>query len=226
MTTNPNLLFALESISKTLIQASSLPTTIATPLGPHRTLARPKDPRHGCINGVRISTCKICAGHVLRGKMPCTGCKGTGFVGAKCSACAIGALLAQRVLIKEAAADVMAGDDKSAKSLQKRTSTTKKAPVLRKMCQTKRARSSRNDESLSEASEVNKWVFGAKGREHKTRNCKAAERDFLRQPALGALFLLRKEQLPNSDSSPLQPLESDSSATTRPSKQEHFQSNI
>ncbi|KAH0352016.1 hypothetical protein KCU81_g1970, partial [Aureobasidium melanogenum] len=125
MTTNPNLLFALERISKAPVQASSLPTTIATPLGPHRTLARPKDPRHGCINGIKISTCKMCAGHVLRGKVPCTGCKGTGFVGAKCTACAIGAMLAQRVLIKEAAADVLAGNDKRAKDLQNKTSTTK-----------------------------------------------------------------------------------------------------
>ncbi|KAG9570184.1 hypothetical protein KCU77_g14547, partial [Aureobasidium melanogenum] len=129
MTTNPNLLLALESISKTPVQASSIPTTIATPLGPHRTLARAKDPRHGCINGIKISTCKICAGHVLRGKVPCTGCKGTGFVGAKCTPCAIGAVLAQRVLIKEVAADSLAGDDKRAKYLQKQTSTTKNIPA-------------------------------------------------------------------------------------------------
>ncbi|KAG9826581.1 hypothetical protein KCU98_g5821, partial [Aureobasidium melanogenum] len=127
MTTNPNLLFALESITKSPVQASSIPTTIATPLGPHRTLAHAKDPRHGCINGVKISTCKMCAGHVLRGKVPCTRCKGTGFVGAKCTPCAIGAVLAQRVLIKEVAAGVLAGDDKKAKNLQKQTSTTKEA---------------------------------------------------------------------------------------------------
>lgn len=66
MTTNPNLLFALESITATSVQASSIPTTVATPLGPHRTLARAEDPRHGCINGIKISTCKTCAGHVLR----------------------------------------------------------------------------------------------------------------------------------------------------------------
>lgn len=58
-------------------------------------------------------------------KVPCTGCKGTGFVGAKCTACAIGALLAQRVLVKEAAVDVMAGDDKRAKNFQKHTAITK-----------------------------------------------------------------------------------------------------
>lgn len=75
MTTNPNLLFALENISKTPVQTSSIPTTVATPLGPHRTLARAKDLRHGCINGVKISTCKKCAGHVLRGlviSFPCS----------------------------------------------------------------------------------------------------------------------------------------------------------
>lgn len=46
-------------------------------------------------------------------------------MGARCSACAIGAVLAQRVLIKEIAADVLAEDDKRAKGLQKHTSTTK-----------------------------------------------------------------------------------------------------
>jgi hypothetical protein len=66
MTTNPNLVFALSSLTTTP-SAATLPTTIATPLGPHRTLARAaKDPRHGCINGIKISTCKMCAGHVFR----------------------------------------------------------------------------------------------------------------------------------------------------------------
>lgn len=60
--------------------------------------------------------------------MPCTGCKGTGFVGARCSACAIGAVIAQRVLIKEIAASVLTEDDKRAKNPQKQTSTLKEAP--------------------------------------------------------------------------------------------------
>ncbi|KAI4732534.1 hypothetical protein E4T50_16896 [Aureobasidium sp. EXF-12298] len=156
MTTNPNLLFALESISKTPVQASSTPTTIATPLGPHRTLAHAKDPRHGCINGVRISTCKICAGHVLRGKVPCTGCKGTGFVGARCSPCAIGAVLAQRVLIKEAAADVLAGDDKRAKNFQKQTSTMKSTPASKESSAGKdsRAKEMMNEDVSDEDGEI------------------------------------------------------------------------
>ncbi|KAG9545797.1 hypothetical protein KCU71_g17698, partial [Aureobasidium melanogenum] len=150
MTTNPNLLFALESISKTPVQASSIPTTIATPLGPHRNLARAKDPRHGCINGVKISTCKTCAGHVLRGKVPCTRCKGTGFVGAKCTPCAIGAILSQRVLIKEAAADVLAGDDKRSKDLQKQTSTTKDIPASKD----NRVKETKNENVSDEEGEI------------------------------------------------------------------------
>ncbi|KAK6001333.1 hypothetical protein QM012_002664 [Aureobasidium pullulans] len=128
MTTNPNLLFALGGIASTPIYTSAIPTTVATPLGLHMTLARAKDPRHGCINGVKFSTCKMCAGHVLRGKVPCTRCTGTGFVGARCNACVVGALLAQKVLIKEIAADFRAEDDKRAESHQKQVSTTEDMP--------------------------------------------------------------------------------------------------
>lgn len=69
MATNPNLIFAMQSIAST-IPVSKPPTahtTIATSLGPHGlALTRTKDPRHGCINGIKISTCKMCAGHVSR----------------------------------------------------------------------------------------------------------------------------------------------------------------
>jgi hypothetical protein len=47
--------------------------------------------------------------------MTCTACKGTGFSGARCNACAFGAMVAIRVLIKEVAADVRAGDEKKVK---------------------------------------------------------------------------------------------------------------
>ncbi|KAI4847841.1 hypothetical protein E4T44_04285 [Aureobasidium sp. EXF-8845] len=123
MTTNPNLLFALSSIPTTTPLAIPATTTIATPLGPHRTLARfAKDPRHGCINSIKISTCKTCAGHVSRTKKICTGCKGTGSAGARCSACAISAVLALRALIKEVATDVQAGDEKGPKAPDQKVS--------------------------------------------------------------------------------------------------------
>ncbi|CAD0094020.1 unnamed protein product, partial [Aureobasidium vineae] len=83
-----------------------------------------KNPRHGCINGIKISTCKMCAGHVLRSKAACTACKGTGFTGARCTPCAIGAIFALRTLIKEVALDVVAGDGKRAVNLEKPASAT------------------------------------------------------------------------------------------------------
>jgi hypothetical protein len=52
-------------------------------------------------------------------KSICTGCKGTRFVGARCSACAISAVLALRALIKEVAIDVQAGDEKRPKAPDK-----------------------------------------------------------------------------------------------------------
>ncbi|CAD0090292.1 unnamed protein product, partial [Aureobasidium mustum] len=124
MTTNPNLLFALENISKTPVQTSSIPTTVATPLGPHRTLARAKILAMAVSTASRSPLRWACAERI-DSKVPCTGCKGTGFVGARCSACAIGAVLAQRVLVKEIAADVLVEDGKRAKSRQEQTSTTK-----------------------------------------------------------------------------------------------------
>ncbi|KAI4840255.1 hypothetical protein E4T44_07971 [Aureobasidium sp. EXF-8845] len=120
MTTNPNLVFALSSMTTATSLAIPATTTIATPLGPHRTLARfAKDPRHGCINGIKISTCKRCAGYVSRTKFICTGCKGTGFAGARCSACAISAVLALRALVKQVATDVQAGNEKRPKAPDK-----------------------------------------------------------------------------------------------------------
>ncbi|KAI5208133.1 hypothetical protein E4T39_01540 [Aureobasidium subglaciale] len=124
MTTNPNLIFALESITTLSLPAS---TTTATPSAASfvktakPSVLRPRDPRHGCINGTRISTCKLCAGHVLRSKVPCTGCRGAGFVGAKCGACAVGAAIALRDLMKEAAADVLVNDEARAKRVGKET---------------------------------------------------------------------------------------------------------
>lgn len=64
-------------------------------------------------------------------KVPCTGCKGTGFMGARCSDCATGAVLAQRVLIMEIATDARAADDERAKVPQKRISIKKDTPGLR-----------------------------------------------------------------------------------------------
>jgi hypothetical protein len=47
--------------------------------------------------------------------MTCTACKGTGFSGARCNACAFGAMVAIRVLIKEVATDVRDGEEKRVK---------------------------------------------------------------------------------------------------------------
>ncbi|KAI5244677.1 hypothetical protein E4T43_03649 [Aureobasidium subglaciale] len=128
MTTNPNLIFALESITSASLPAST--TTATTIESSSVTTAKPsvlraRDPRHGCINGTRISTCRLCAGHVLRSKIPCQGCKGTGFVGAKCGACAVGAAIALRSLMKETAAESLAQDESKAKEDGKGKTATK-----------------------------------------------------------------------------------------------------
>jgi hypothetical protein len=47
--------------------------------------------------------------------MTCTACKDTGFSGARCNACAFGAMVAIRVLIKEVATDVRDGEEKRVK---------------------------------------------------------------------------------------------------------------
>ncbi|KAI5210751.1 hypothetical protein E4T42_00731 [Aureobasidium subglaciale] len=128
MTTNPDLIFALESITSASLSASTTtvrttePSSVATA---KPSVLRPRDPRHGCINGTRISTCRLCAGHVLRTKIPCQGCKGTGFVGAKCGACAVGAAVALRSLIKETAAESLAQDESRAKEIGKGKTATK-----------------------------------------------------------------------------------------------------
>jgi hypothetical protein len=138
MATNPNLLFALESIATTTPNISTTTTTIATPLGPQRFLVPAKDPRHGCINGIKISTCKMCAGRgKCDGKATCTGCKGTGFSEARCNACAIGAMVALRVLIKEVAAEVRAENDKTAKVPDKEASSEEEASEAKETAETK-----------------------------------------------------------------------------------------
>ncbi|KAI4724084.1 hypothetical protein E4T49_08199 [Aureobasidium sp. EXF-10728] len=139
MTTNPNLLFALESTTTNPLP-TSITTTVATPLGPHRARAQAKDPRHGCINGVKISTCKMCAGHVLRSKAACTACKGTGFSGARCTACAVGAVFALRTLIKEVAADIRAEDKKKAEDPGKQALSTRETLQKAEMPEAKDAR--------------------------------------------------------------------------------------
>jgi hypothetical protein len=77
-------------------------------------------------------------------------------VGARCTPCAIGAVLAQRVLIKEAAADVLAGDDKRAKNLQKQTSTTKDIPASKELPAGKdtRAKETKNENVSDEEGEI------------------------------------------------------------------------
>jgi hypothetical protein len=47
--------------------------------------------------------------------MTCTACKGTGFSGARCNACALGAMVAIKVLIKEVATDIRDGEEKRVK---------------------------------------------------------------------------------------------------------------
>ncbi|KAH0292785.1 hypothetical protein M436DRAFT_60479 [Aureobasidium namibiae CBS 147.97] len=140
MATNPNLLFAMQSIaSKASVSTlSTATTTLATPLAPHRVaLARTKDPRHGCINGIKISTCKMCAGHVSRTKLACTGCKGNGFSGARCSACAIGAVIALRAMIKEVAAAARAEEEKKAEVPDKEETREEEALEVKDTAETK-----------------------------------------------------------------------------------------
>ncbi|CAD0112412.1 unnamed protein product, partial [Aureobasidium uvarum] len=160
MTTNPNLLYALESITANPLPTSSTTTTVATPLGPHRALAQAKDPRHGCINGIKISTCKICAGHVLRrqtnSKAACTACKGTGFSGARCTACAIGAVFALRTLIKEVAADVLAGDNKRIKVLENQASATRETAKRTEMADAKDTKAKDGDGPEEESETLKK----------------------------------------------------------------------
>ncbi|KAI4718857.1 hypothetical protein E4T48_04907 [Aureobasidium sp. EXF-10727] len=146
MTTNPNLLFALESTATNPL-STSITTTVATPLGPHRAREQAKDPRHGCINGIKISTCKMCAGHVLRSKAACTACKGTGFSGARCTACAVGAVFALRTLIKEVAADIRAEDNKKAKDLEKQALATRETS---QKTETREAKDSKAEETKDE----------------------------------------------------------------------------
>ncbi|THY86055.1 hypothetical protein D6C93_08012 [Aureobasidium pullulans] len=109
MTTNPNLLFALQSIID-----SSPPSPTLNTSSPPKTRTSRKPPRlrdllHGCVNGTKITTCKVCIGRVLRDDKKCAGCKGTGFAMNKCGACHAGAITLA-VLIEENAADVLAGD--------------------------------------------------------------------------------------------------------------------
>jgi hypothetical protein len=152
MATNPNLLFALESIATTTPNISTTTTTIATPLGLHRILAPAKDPRHGCINGIKISTCEMCASRgKCDGKATCTGCKGTGFSGARCNACAIGAMVALRVLIKEVAAEARAENDKVAKAPDEEASTEEEAFEAKDTAET---RSTEDESSQDEEAET------------------------------------------------------------------------
>jgi hypothetical protein len=59
---------------------------------------------------------------IMNSKKICTGCKGTGSAGVRCSACATSAVLALRALIKEVATDVQAGDEKRPKAPDQKVS--------------------------------------------------------------------------------------------------------
>jgi hypothetical protein len=70
-------------------------------------------------------------------KSICTACKGTGFVGARCSACTISAVFALRALIKEVATDVQAGDEKRPKAPDKKVSAKGEVLVAKDTAKTK-----------------------------------------------------------------------------------------
>jgi hypothetical protein len=74
---------------------------------------------------------------IMNSKKICTGCKGTGSAGARCSACAISAVLALRALIKEVATDVQAGDEKRPKAPDQKVSAKGEILATKNTAETK-----------------------------------------------------------------------------------------